>query len=94
LHKIWNDDKTKSRSDYYMKLKSHKKPNGIHTTQKPIELITNLVEVSSLPNDVVFDPFMGSGTTGVVCKQLGRQFIGIEIDKDMFDKGAKRIRET
>ena len=94
LHKIWNDDKTKARSDYYMKLKSHKKPNGIHTTQKPIELITNLVEVSSLPNDVVFDPFMGSGTTGVVCKQLGRQFIGIEIDKDMFDKGAKRIRET
>lgn len=42
-------------------------------------------------NDVVLDPYMGSGTTGIVCKELGYDFIGIELDKEMFEKAKERI---
>ena len=48
----------------------------------------------SKENDVVLDPFMGSGTTGVACKNLNREFIGIELDKNYFDMAEKRIEET
>ena len=51
-----------------------------HATIKPLEIITNLVKNSSKPNDIVLDPFMGSGTTAVACKNLGRQFIGFEVN--------------
>lgn len=43
---------------------------------------------------VVFDPFMGSGTTGVACKNLNRNFIGIELDPTYFETAKKRIKET
>jgi DNA modification methylase len=43
---------------------------------------------------LVFDPFMGSGTTGISCAQMGRKFIGIEIDKSYFDIACKRIEEA
>lgn len=52
--------------------------NTEHPTQKPEKLIAKLVLASSRPGDVVFDPFLGSGTTSVVAKKLGRQFVGIE----------------
>ena len=50
-----------------------------------------LVENSSNENDVVLDPFMGIGSTGVACKETNRQFIGIEIDKKYFDIAKERI---
>lgn len=65
-----------------------------HPTIKPVDIITNLVINSSLPGNVVFDPFMGSGTTGVACVNTGRQFIGIELDKQYFDVAQKRIYEA
>ncbi len=52
--------------------------NTEHPTQKPEKLIAKLILASSKPGDVVFDPFLGSGTTSVVAKKLGRQYIGIE----------------
>jgi len=52
--------------------------NTAHPTQKPEKLIAKLVLASSNPGDVVFDPFLGSGTTAVVCKKLGRRYCGIE----------------
>ena len=45
-------------------------------------------------NDIVLDPFMGTGTTGVACKNLNRNFIGIELDKDYFDVAKNRIEST
>lgn len=65
----------------------------IHPTQKPLELIKYLVTVSSNENDVVFDPCMGSGVVGVACKLLNRKFIGIEINKEYFNKAIERINK-
>ena len=62
-----------------------------HPTIKPLNIIENLVINSSKENEVVLDCFMGSGTTGVACKKLNREFIGIEINKDYFNIAKKRI---
>lgn len=62
-----------------------------HPTIKPLNIIKNIVVNSSNENDVVLDCFMGSGTTGVACKELNRKFIGIEIDKTYFDTAVDRI---
>ena len=62
-----------------------------HTTQKPIWLMKEILQVLSNEGDTVLDPFMGSGSTGVACKELGRNFIGVELDKQYFDIATKRI---
>lgn len=62
-----------------------------HETQKPIELIEKIIKHSSDEGMTVFDPFMGSGTTGVACKNLNRNFIGIELNEDYFKTAKKRI---
>lgn len=53
--------------------------------------MVELVNVHSFENDLVLDPFMGSGTTGIACKRLNRNFIGIELDKNYFDVAKERI---
>lgn len=63
--------------------------NDLHPTQKPVELIKQLIGCNK--GDLVCDPFMGSGTTGVACVELGRKFIGIEIDEKYFDIACERI---
>jgi len=55
--------------------------NTDHPTQKPEKLVAKIILASSKPNDVVFDPFLGSGTTSVVAKKLGRRYVGIDIDE-------------
>ena len=55
--------------------------NTDHPTQKPEKLLAKILLASSKPGDVVFDPFLGSGTTSVVAKKLGRQYLGIEMDE-------------
>jgi site-specific DNA-methyltransferase (adenine-specific) len=54
--------------------------NTDHPTQKPEKLLAKIILASSNPGDVVFDPFVGSGTTSVVAKKLGRRYVGVEID--------------
>ena len=63
----------------------------IHPTQKPLELINYLVQTYSNEGDLVLDSCMGSGTTGVSCKELKRDFIGIEIDEKYYDIAVNRI---
>ena len=65
-----------------------------HPTEKPVEVLEELILNSTLPADVVLDPFMGSGTTGVACVNLKREFIGIELDETYFELAQKRIREA
>lgn len=65
--------------------------NKTHPTEKPVELMEILVDNSSSVGGVVLDLFMGTGSTGVACKRLGREFIGIEIDKKYFDIAKERI---
>lgn len=58
---------------------------GTHPTEKPTSLMREIVGLFSNAGEIVLDPFMGSGTTGVACAKLGRKFIGIEIDRRYFD---------
>lgn len=67
------------------------KENTIHPTQKPEKLIAKLILASSNENDIVLDPFLGSGTTSVVAKKLNRKYIGIEIEKNYALLSEKRI---
>lgn len=64
----------------------------VHTTQKPIRLMAWCLEqAGTAPGQIVLDPFMGSGTTGVACAKLGRKFIGIEIEPKYFEIACRRI---
>lgn len=63
----------------------------VHPTQKPVPLFEYLIHSSSDEGDTIFDPFMGSGTTGVACVHTGRNFIGIELDPDYFKIARRRI---
>ena len=65
--------------------------NRLHPTQKPEKLIEKLVEMSSNQGDVVFDPCMGSGTTCVAAKNLGRKYIGFELDEKYFEIAKQRL---
>jgi site-specific DNA-methyltransferase (adenine-specific) len=66
--------------------------NTDHPTQKPEKLIAKLVLASSLAGDLVFDPFLGSGTTAVVSSKLGRRFCGIELNKEYCCWALKRLQ--
>lgn len=64
---------------------------GDHPTEKPVPLMEHYISNSSKPGDLVLDPFMGSGTTGVSAVRLGRAFAGIEIDEKHFATACRRI---
>ena len=64
-----------------------------HKTQKPVKLMEYLIKTYTNENETVLDFTMGSGTTGVACKNLGRDFIGIEMDDKYFDIAKKRIEK-
>lgn len=65
-----------------------------HPTQKPIELLRKIIAMLTNPNDTIFDPFMGSGSTGVASLIEGRKFIGCEIDAEYFEIAKRRVEET
>ena len=65
--------------------------NPKHPAQKPVKLLKHIINIASNPGDIVFDPFMGVGSTGVAALQLGRQFVGCEIDKIYFDAAKLRL---
>lgn len=64
---------------------------GLHPTQKPVALFKYLVKTYTNEGDTVLDNVMGSGTTGVACKDLNRKFIGMELDEDYFNIAKERI---
>lgn len=63
----------------------------VHQNQKPVELLEQIVKNHTDKKDVVLDPFMGSGSTGVACKNLNRDFIGIELDERYYNISKDRI---
>jgi site-specific DNA-methyltransferase (adenine-specific) len=65
---------------------------GKHPTQKPIKILNHFTEILSNENDVICDPFMGSGSTGVSCEILNRKFIGIELNEDYYNIAKKRMQ--
>lgn len=88
--KMYGDYNTKKRI-YISPVNKKDKIQYGHPTIKPLELIKKYVINHSLENETVLDPFMGSGTTGVACKELNRNFIGIEIDEKYFNVAKERI---
>jgi modification methylase len=94
--KAGNDD-VQMRSDWTLPLctgeERLKNPDGkkLHPTQKPESLLARVILSSSRPDDLVLDPFCGTGTTGTVAKRLGRRFIGVERDADYAKAAERRI---
>lgn len=72
-------------------IKTSKKETGLHPTQKPVELLEYLIKTYTNEGETVLDNTMGSGTTGVACKNLNRNFIGIELDEKYFNIAKERI---
>jgi len=100
--KSWNDPKDKlknedkqMRSVWSIPLLSKKeKKFGKHPTQKPLELLNRIIISSSNENDVVLDPFVGSGTTGIISSLYKRKFIGIDNNKEYLDLAIKRFKDN
>lgn len=67
------------------------KNKRLHPTQKSLEVFSELIKIHSNEGDCIFDPFFGSGTTAVACKQLNRSFIGSEIETDYYEKALSRL---
>jgi len=63
-----------------------------HPTQKPLKVMRYIIENFTKEGDTIFDPFMGSGSTGVACMELGRKFIGCEINTEYFEIAQRRIQ--
>ena len=75
-------------------IKANRTGNKNHPTEKPVDLLETFIKNSSGENEVVFDGFMGSGSTGVACVNTNRRFIGIELDDGYFNIAKKRIEEA
>lgn len=78
---------------YWTTAGEHNSNNVFHPTQKNVSCIKYMLQLSTNENDLVLDPFMGSGTTGVACQQLGRKFIGMEISTEYFNLAVDRIQK-
>jgi site-specific DNA-methyltransferase (adenine-specific) len=86
---LWEGKKYKSNI-----LKYKKDYDGHHPTQKPVLLLEDLIKTFSNENDLVVDLTMGSGSTGVACKNTNRDFIGIEMNEEYFKIAEQRINDT
>ena len=96
--KCLNDD-LQMRSDWTFPIcngKERLKKNGkkVHSTQKPEALLHRIILSTTNKDDVILDPFLGTGTTAVVAKKLGRKYFGIEKDKKYFKAADERINKT
>jgi site-specific DNA-methyltransferase (adenine-specific)/modification methylase len=65
----------------------------MHPTQKPVKVLEPIIKIATNVNDIVLDPFMGVGSTGIAALNLDRKFIGIEIEKKYFDAAEKRLKQ-
>lgn len=75
-------------------IKASRTGNKNHPTEKPVDLLETFIKNSSDESSVVFDGFMGSGSTGVACVNTNRNFIGIELDKGYFEIAKSRIEQA
>ena len=82
MKSVWNISLTPSRE----------KSQGKHPTQKPLELLKRIVVAHSREGDLILDPFNGSGTTGIAATDLGRNYVGIDTEKDYLILTIKRLK--
>jgi len=79
--------------DTVFKINNINGKSKLHPTQKPTELINKLILNSSKEKDIVFDPFIGSGTTAIACINTNRNYIGFELDKEYYEIAKNRINK-
>ena len=92
--KVTQNEYTQTKTGYPKSILDFKNNTAkYHPTQKPVALMEYLIKTYTNEGETVLDFAMGSGTTGVACKNLGRDFIGIELDDDYFNIASKRINE-
>lgn len=89
-HSKWNAG---GKRGVYTHLTNDKDRTGLHPTEKPIPLMVEIINDFTNQGEVIVDPFMGSGTTGVACKNLNRNFIGMELDEIYFNVAKVRIEK-
>ena len=85
---VTNSKKNKPQNDSAVYRKN------FHPTVKPLDLMSYLITLGSREDNLVLDPFMGSGTTAIACRLLNRQFIGFEINKDYYNLAQARLKDT
>ena len=93
----WNFTNQKEMHNYFecpICMGKERLKNPKHPAQKPLKLLKHLISIASNENDVVYDPFMGVGSTGIAALELNRSFIGSEIDEIFFDAARKRIENA
>jgi site-specific DNA-methyltransferase (adenine-specific) len=90
-YRSWNAG---GKRGVYTHLVNNAERTGLHPTEKPRRLMSELISDFTKPGQVILDPFMGSGTTGVSAVMAGRRFIGIERDPDHFKLACKRIEDA
>lgn len=74
-----------------IRVSNRREDTGLHPTQKPLALMETLIALTTLENQVVLDPFCGSGTTLVAAKKLGRRYIGMEINEEYYRTAQSRL---
>lgn len=88
-----NDDKQMTDVWRLPAIAKWEKSCGKHPTQKPLGVLTRLLQASTKPNDWVLDPFSGSGTTGIAANLLGRKYLGLEIEEEFLAMSKARREE-
>jgi len=91
---ISKDISNRKEKMYPTSIKKFNRETGLHPTQKPVALFEYLIKTYSNEGDLVLDNCMGSGTTGLACKNLKRNFIGIEKDENYYKIAERRINNT
>jgi site-specific DNA-methyltransferase (adenine-specific) len=87
---LWANDNIAARNIFSMMPPRDR----VHPNEKPVGLVEHFISLHTIPGQLVLDPFMGSGTTGVACAQMGRAFIGVELDPDHFETACRRVEQA
>jgi len=91
--KTWNNKHVNEMHNFIQSPICMGKERSKHKTQKPLKVCLPFIEISSNEDDLVLDPFMGSGSTAVACKMLNRKYIGYELSEDFFHIANSRLDE-
>lgn len=94
INETIGDSGSAARFFYAAKPSSKERDGSTHPTMKCLALMEYLCKLASCEGQVVLDPFMGSGTTGIACQKLGREFIGIEMNEEYFEIAQRRINNA
>ena len=94
VSKYDKDWKNPSQHIYFSRIKANSHEKVDHPTQKPIKLLEHFIRAYTDKGDIVLDFTMGSGSTGVACKSLGRNFIGIELEEYYYNMAVERLKEV